>query len=341
MEQPLRAGIVGCGFFGQIQLEAWRRMPDVEIVAACDPELERARKATRAAYASAEEMLKNEQLDFLDIATRPDSHLHLVRLAAEHKLPAICQKPMAPSWNDAIAMVDIAERAGVRLMIHENWRWQPWYREVHRRLERGDIGKPISYLFRLRQRDGFGPSPYPRQPYFARMPRLLIYETLVHQIDTGRFLFGDIETVYAQVRRVNALIDGEDQAALILTHVSGTPGVIEAHRFADPIPQGPAMGDMWIDGEEGTLLVNAIGEIFARDRRIWSPPEVIGYKGDSVLATQRHFVQCLRRGEPFESEARQYLRTFEVVEAAYESVAQRVMVRLRHRGPAAVEGSLR
>jgi predicted dehydrogenase len=322
MDKALRGGIVGCGFFGQIQLEAWRRMPEAEIVAACDQDIERARKSAPRAYSAAEEMLDRERLDFLDIATRPDSHLPLVRLAASHRIPTICQKPMAPSWADAVAMVEAAEAAGIPLMIHENWRWQPWYREARRVIERGDIGQPLSYCFRVRKRDGGGPAPYPDQPYFREMPRLLIFEMLVHQIDTARFLFGDIERVYAQLRRINPIIAGEDQAALILTHAGGLQGIVEGHRFTAPVPDGPAAGEALLEGEDGRLLIDATGDIWLGTARTWTNQCTEGYRGDSVRATQQHFIQGLQTGEPFESGAREYLKTFSVVQAAYDSVAK-------------------
>lgn len=328
MQLPLRGAIAGCGYFGRFQIEAWARMPDVRIVAAADPDLDRARAFALAAYSSAAEMLERERPDFLDIATRPDTHLELVSLAAAHRIPVICQKPMARDWAEAVRMVEIAEAAGIPLMIHENWRWQPWYREVGRRIARGDIGRPIGYWFHVRQRDGLGPAPYPRQPYFAQMPRLLIYETLVHQIDTARFLFGDIARVYAEIRRVNPIIAGEDQAAILVRHVSDLPGLIESHRFADPVPKGPAMGDACFDGEEASLLVRATGEIFLGEEKVWTPPPEQGYKGDSVFATQRHFIDCLLAGREFETSGREYLKTFAVVEAAYESAARGAAVSL-------------
>lgn len=328
MQLPLRGAIAGCGYFGRFQLEAWARMPDVRIVAAADPVLERARAFAPAAYSSAAEMLERERPDFLDIATRPDTHLELVSLAAAHRLPVICQKPMARDWAEAVRMVEVAEAAGIPLMIHENWRWQPWYREAARRIARGDIGRPIGYWFHVRQRDGLGPTPYPRQPYFVQMPRLLIYETLVHQIDTARFLFGDIARIYAEIRRINPVIAGEDQAAILLRHVSDLPGLIESHRFADPVPKGPAMGDACFDGEEGSLLVRATGEIFAGEERVWTPPPEQGYRGDSVFATQRHFIDCLLEGRPFETSGREYLKTFAAVEAAYDSAARGAAVSL-------------
>ncbi len=303
-------------------------MPDVELAAAVDPEIERARKAAPRAYRTAEEMLDSEKLDFVDIATRPDTHAALTRLAASRKLPAICQKPMAPSWADAVRMAQTAEASGARLMIHENWRWQPWYRAVKDFISKGEIGQPIDYWFRTRRNDGAGPAPYANQPYFARMPRLLIYETLVHHIDTARFLFGEIESIYAQARRRNPVIEGEDQALLMLSHAA-LSGVIDGHRFLDPDPDGPAMGEMSVEGESGVLRVLATGGVYRGAEKIWSNPAVEGYKGDSVRATQQHFIDCLRTGAPFESEAREYLKTFRAVEAAYESIAEKRAIPLR------------
>jgi len=324
----LRGGIIGCGFFGRIHLEAWRRIPEAQIVAACDLNPELARQSAPRAFRSAEQMLEGEQLDFVDIATRPESHLPLVRLAAAHKIPAICQKPMAPAWADAVAMAEAAEAGGIRLMIHENWRWQPWYRAAGRMLEEGRIGRPIAYWFRTRKRDGDGDAPYPNQPYFKRMPRLLIHETLVHHIDTARYLFGEIDTVCAQARRINPVIAGEDRAVLVLTHREPLEGVIDGHRFLDPDPDGPAMGEACFEGERGRIRIPAAGDVYLRGRKAWANEVSAGYRGDSVGATQRHFIECLKTGKPFESEAREYLKTFGAVEAAYRSVAERRAVAL-------------
>src|SRR5258708_34803594 len=109
----LPGGIVGWGYFAQFHIEAWRRIPGVELAAAADPVLARARQAAPRAYSTAEEMFDSERLDFVDIATRPDSHLPLVRLAAGRKTPVMCQKPMVPTVADAWGMVGAAESAGV------------------------------------------------------------------------------------------------------------------------------------------------------------------------------------------------------------------------------------
>lgn len=79
----MKGGIIGCGFFAERHIEAWRRMPDVEIAAAADLRLDRAERFAKRAYRSAEEMLDHERLDFVDIVTRAEQHLPLVRLAVE------------------------------------------------------------------------------------------------------------------------------------------------------------------------------------------------------------------------------------------------------------------
>lgn len=317
----LRGVLIGCGFFGKIQAEAWTRIPGVEIVAACDPQIERAKALSLKAFQDPADMLTAVEPDFVDIATRPDSHLPLVRLAVERRLPVICQKPLASSAADGRAIVQLAEQSGVPVMVHENWRWQPWFRQAKRLIEEGAIGEPLCYQFRVRQRDGWGADAYPNQPYFREMPRLHIHETLVHHIDTSRFFFGDIASVFARIRRINPVIAGEDRALLTLVHQSGLDGIVDGHRFLNPDSPGQAMGDTRIEGASGVLLVNAAGEITVDGQVVYSPGDLPGYKGDSVRAVQIHFVTCLREGVPMESSVAGYWNTFATVEAAYDSAA--------------------
>ena len=323
-EKKLRGGIVGCGFFSQFHVEAWPRVRGAELVAACDVDATRAHAAAPAAYTNLEAMLDSEKLDFLDIAARPELHLEMVRAAAHRKIPVICQKPMAPSYSECLEIAEVAKHAGIRLMIHENWRWQAWYRQVRVMISKGDIGQPITYHFRTRRRDGLGTEPYQAQPYFRNYSRLLLYETLIHPIDTARFLFGDIVRVYAELRRNNPLIEGEDQALLLTRHASHLCGVIDGHRFLDLAPNSGPLGDAVFEGDGGILWVSGTGDIFRRtpsgdENLAWKNIVPHGYRGDSVHATQQHFVDCLVSGAEFESSAENYLKSVAVMEAGYRS----------------------
>jgi predicted dehydrogenase len=331
MTGRLRGGIIGAGFFARFHADAWTRTSGVEIAAVADPERGRAaafaeRWGIPRVYDNAEEMLDRERPDFADIATRPETHLALVRAAAKRRVHVICQKPMAPSTDDCIAMVETCEAARVRLVIHENWRWQPWYREVHRLANQGRFGEIYHVGFRMRTGDGRGPVPYESQPYFRDMPRLLVYETAVHFLDTFRFLGGDLESVFCRARRLNPApaIRGEDYALVQVRFASGAAGLIDANRISGPAPPPLAFGELVAEGTAASVRMDPGGGLWITD---YGGPEAphpftrpgCGYKGDSVKTMQDHFVACLRTGEPAESEGREYLKTVAAVEACYRS----------------------
>jgi predicted dehydrogenase len=231
---------------------------------------------------------------------------------------------MAPTWADCVAMCEACEAAGVRLVIHENWRWQPWYRETRRLLDAGTLGRVFQLTFRWRTGDGRGPEPYTVQPYFRQMPRLLVYETLVHLLDTCRFLGGEIASVVCLNRRVNPVLAGEDQSLILVTFQSGVPGLIDANRISGPVPAPVAMNSLTVEGERAMLRLSPDGRLWLTEygqaeREHTFPTSTEGYKGDSVRATQEHLLGCLRSGQPSESDGRDYLKTVGAVFACYQS----------------------
>jgi len=326
---PPKGVIAGAGFFAGFQAEAWTRIPGARIVAVADPIEEKGRQFAErwqipAVYQDAETMLQKEKPDFIDIATRPDTHLPLVELAARHETHVICQKPMAPSWRECLSMVEGCHQAGVRLLIHENWRWQPWYREIRRLAEEGFFGKIFHAGFQMRTGDGRGLEPYTVQPYFRQMERFLLQETVVHFLDTFRYLAGEIQTVFCQTQRLNPVIRGEDYALVHLSFDSGARGLIDANRMSGPNPPEVALGTFALEGECASVRMTPAGELWVTE---YGKPESLhplsrpeqGYKGDSVKAIQEHFMGCLRTGQPSETEGAEYLRTVAAVFACYES----------------------
>jgi predicted dehydrogenase len=324
-----RGVLVGTGFFAQYHAEAWSRISEARIVAVVDPALDRATAFARQygidiVYSSLPDALQRERPDFVDIVTRPETHLSLTRQAAERRVHVICQKPMAPTLDECRRMVTACEAAGVRLLVHENWRWQPWYREVRALLDAGRLGRPFQFSFRWRTADGRGSAPYAVQPYFRDMSQLLVYETLVHLLDTFRFLGGEFAGISCQNRRINPEIRGEDQSIILISLRSGALGLIDANRISGPTPQGPAMGCLTVEGEHAVLRMSPDGRLWIIDVGQSERPHGFdipdaGYKGDSVFATQRHLLRCLHSGEQSESDGRDYLNTVKAVFACYTS----------------------
>jgi predicted dehydrogenase len=272
-------------------------------------------------------MLDCECPDFIDIITPPDSHAELVRLACERNVPVLCQKALAPSFGEAREIVELARRSGVRLMVHDNFRFQPWHREIRRLLDDGVIGRLQSLACRTRMADGWGEQAYlGRQPYFRDMSRFLVFETGVHFIDVYRYLGGEITQVFARLRRLNPVIAGEDSALIFFEFAHGATGIWDADRCHASEADDPryTFGEFWIEGSAGSLRLDGTGGLHfsapgkAKRQHLYDRPRT-GFAGDCVFATIAHFVARLGDGEPFETEGVDYLRTLAVQEAIYES----------------------
>jgi predicted dehydrogenase len=332
---------IGAGYFSHYQYEAWNRIPEVRITGIYNRTRAKAEAISkqysiRHVYDTIEEMLDREQPDFVDIITPPETHLAIGQMAAQRGIHIICQKPLAPTYSECAAIVEQARSAGVRFMVHENWRWQPWYREIKRLLEQGLLGEVFSIYFRMRMGDGWSEDAYlSRQPFFRDYPRLLIYETGVHFIDTFRYLFGEIETVYARLRRLNPVIQGEDSGQIVFGFQNGATAILDGSRYNENEAQNPRLtfGEVRMDGSKGHLELDYNGDITIKP--LGQPSfrheyfhEDRGFAGDCVYAVQRHFVDRMLDGRPFESTGEDYLVTVRAMEACYTSAATGDVVRL-------------
>jgi len=335
-DQKIRIACVGAGYFARFHVEAWRRIPGVELVALCDLHLDRARAlgkrfGVETLYDDLSRMLATEPFEVVDLITPPDTHLECSLQAFEAGKHVICQKPLAPTLPEATAMVAAAERYGQRLLVHENFRFQPWYRKIRSLLEQGAIGERLHGLyFRMRTGDGWGPDAYlDRQPYFRSMPRLLIYETGIHFIDTFRYLAGEVRTVYADLRRLNPVITGEDAGLMILEFESGCQAVWDANRYNEPTGGDPryTFGELRVEGSGGTLRLYLDGRLTCQvlggeEQSVEYLHRNINFAGDCVYATQHHLIEALHSSRPAETEGAAYLRNLLIQEAVYRSNEQ-------------------
>ncbi|ANY66296.1 hypothetical protein BBD42_07310 [Paenibacillus sp. BIHB 4019] len=329
--------IIGAGHFSDVQLEAWQSVSDAEMVAIYDIDAAKAdqlaSKYEMLSFHDFDQMIREVNPDFIDICTPPASHFEYVRFAVDLGLPVLCQKPLAPTLSESEELVRYAAERNVPLMVNENWRWQPWYRHIKRVLEEGQLGEIFYANFAMRPGDGWGESPYPVQPYFREMERFLMFETGIHFIDTFRFLFGEISSVYCQSRRINPVIRGEDLSIMFANFSSGMVAVYDANRVAyTPINRSPTYGNMVIEGTEGKLRLDEEGRIFLINRGgtetefVYEIPS--GYKGGSAIATQRHFVDCLAEGRGFETSGSDYLTNMRILFSCYDSMQHKGNVAL-------------
>ena len=326
---PVRVACVGAGYFSQFHYDAWARMPGVEVVGAADLDLEAAQATGACAFASVTEMIDTVRPDLLDIIVPPSGHADIIRTALDAGVSwIICQKPFCRSLDEAEAISAEAEARGAKLIVHENFRFMPWYRRIKTAIEAGDIGEPMQATFRLRPGDGQGPSAYlDRQPYFQKMPAFLIHETGVHWIDTFRYLLGDPVGVYADLRRLNPVIAGEDAGVVLFDHPHGVRSVFDANRHLDHAADNlrRTMGEALFEGTDGTLSLFGDGRV---ELRKFGAQEIIallpadtseGFGGDCVYHLQAHVIAAMREGAPLENTARDYCTVIRVRDAVYAS----------------------
>lgn len=329
LTEPVRVACLGAGYFSRFHYDAWSRLDAAHPVAAIDTDINKARATGLAAYGSLRAALDETKPDLLDIITPPPTHMAAIREAIEQGIPAIiCQKPFCTNLDEAGEAVALADANDVTLIVHENFRFQPWYRAIRSEVNNGRIGTLLQMTFRLRTGDGQGPEAYlDRQPYFQTMPRLLIHETGVHFIDVFRFIAGDPQTVYGDLRRLNPVIAGEDAGYFILGYDSGLRAMFDGNRLLDHSAENHriTLGEAVLEGTEGTLTLSGDGSVHLRAFGATETESVLaasshqGFGGDCVLALQKHVIDGLVHGAPLENRAADYLRNLELEEAVYLS----------------------
>lgn len=340
-----RIVIVGAGYFAQFQLEGWRDA-GAPVVALCDLDAARAgalaaRFGVARCYAEAGAMFDAEKPALVDVVLPPAAQAAVVRAALERGIPTICQKPFGADLLQAEAMTALAESQRTPLVVHENFRFTPWFRECRRLIDSGHFGRLHGISFRLRPGDGQGSNAYlDRQPYFQTMPQLLVRETAVHFIDTFRFLLGEVQAVTARLRRLNPVLAGEDAGVIVFEFADNATGLFDGNRLNDHVAHNPrrTMGEMWLEGESGVLRLDGEARLWWKQLHGTETEHAYerggaGAFGGACTALQAHVLAHLRSGAPLENSARDYLANLHVQAAIYHSHASGCRVQMANFDP--------
>ena len=321
----LRIGLAGAGWVTQHHLHSWAQLADrakVVAIADCDVPAARARAAAfavPAVFESVEAMLDAGGLDALDVAASREAHAPICRLAARHGLAVLCQKPLAPTLAEAEALV--ADLAGVRLMVHENWRFRPHYRRIRVWLRDRRVGEvrtvTMSLLTSGLLSEASGALPaVVRQPMFATLDRLLLMEVMIHQVDTLRYLLGHLSLVGAQLGKSCAAVRGEDRASLLLTTERGAAVTLVGDLMAHGHPS-EQFDRLEILGTRGAITLERDHLRLRGDVEEDLAVDLPANYRASYTAAIAHFVDRLADGGPFETGPEDNLDTLRIVEAAY------------------------
>lgn len=178
------------------------------------------------------QLIERPDIQAVIIVTGADTHASLTIAAADRGKDVFCEKPLAPTIEEAQAAVEAVNRAGVRLQIGFMRRYDPSYREAYEAIERGEIGRPV--LFTAVSRDA---EPPPRAYFSSPGAGSIFLDSGIHDFDLARWLMGDeVRTVSASgaLLACHDLADVQpvDLGLATLTFQNGTVGTVEIYRRA-------------------------------------------------------------------------------------------------------------
>jgi predicted dehydrogenase len=316
-----RVAVIGAGAMGANEARACAGVSGVTVAWIADQD-----KAAAAAVANelgARATTDNataiaSDVDAVIIAVPTPFHRSVTELAAAHGKHVFCEKPIARTIEDAEAMVAACDRAGVRLMIGHVVRFFPEFVKIHDVLQAGSLGR-----IGLARASRVNAHPPGDGNWYRDLETSggLIVDLMIHDFDTLRWYFGDVERVFAQGLSYTSHQPTSDYALAVLRFANGVIAHVEgswAH--------GSWRTAMEIVGEHGIVRHN--GEEAAPIRVEKRGPANQGLlisrhwaANDSPYRAElRHFFDCLTNGKPFQTDGSDGLRALEVALAVLASV---------------------
>jgi myo-inositol 2-dehydrogenase/D-chiro-inositol 1-dehydrogenase len=232
----VKIGLIGAGRIGRVHAENLAyRIPEAELAAVSDIFVEAAEKlagelGVPAVYGDHRPILEDGAIDAVLICSSTDTHARFIEEAAQAGKQIFCEKPIALDLAAIDRALAAVERAGVKLMVGFNRRFDPNFRRVREMVAAGEIGEP--HLLRITSRD---PAPPPIE--YVAVSGGIFLDMTIHDFDMARYLIGsEVEQIYAAGGvRVDPAIGqaGDVDTAVVTLHFAdGTLGVIDNSRQA-------------------------------------------------------------------------------------------------------------
>ena len=257
MAEPMKVGLIGTGGISNRHMIPYLDRPDrVRLTAVCDVveslAQEYAKKAgVEAIYLDFNEMLRDADIDAVDICTGHSSHAPLAIAAAKAGKHVIVEKAMAHTLQGCRDMIEAADKAGVTLMVAQHLRYSPEARAVKRFIDEGNLGE-----IRAARTHTLGGGGGDRRPNDwmkdGKGGGGVMLVQSVHHLDLLRFYIGNVKRVMGISRSIqpNFLNDADDLVAATLEFENGAVGDLLASWSTPVSPEGMSY---MIFGSEGTV----------------------------------------------------------------------------------------
>ncbi len=236
MTKVTNVGLIGAGRIGRVHAETLaHRIPRAKLMAVADIFLEAAQKCAvdfqiSSAYTNHQEILDDPEIEAVVICSSTDTHARFIEEAAEAGKHIFCEKPIDHDLQKIDTALEAVERAGVKLQIGFNRRFDPSFKRARELVATGEIGAP--HLLRITSRD-----PEPPQIEYIKVSGGIFLDMTIHDFDMARYLIGDeVEEIYVaggvMVDPAIGKAGDIDTAIITLRFKSGVIGTIDNSRQA-------------------------------------------------------------------------------------------------------------
>lgn len=317
------------------------------LVAVCDPKTDRhnnfAKEYSVPGYENLSELLKqhDQDIDAVCVLTESGYHAdHAIEVAKAGK-HVIVEKPMALTLDDADRMIEACDKAGVKLFVVKQNRYNTPVRLAREAFEKGYFGKIVTGSVRVRwRRDQFYYDQDDWRGTWA-MDGGVFANQASHHVDLLQWFLGNPVSVFARSRAALVDIECDDTGAAMVEFQNGALGIIEATTAARP---KNLEGSLSILGEKGTVVIGgfavnkittwefedeeAMEMLSSNPEHNDNPPDVYGYGHKIYL---NNVVDSIRDGNGALVDGLEGRRSLELVSAIYESIETGREVQLRYR----------
>jgi myo-inositol 2-dehydrogenase/D-chiro-inositol 1-dehydrogenase len=300
----LNAGVIGAGMIGKVHAENLAfRVPEATPLAIADINEGAARDTAERcripkAVKDYHEILADPEIDFVAICSSTDTHARIIVEAAQAGKHIFCEKPISydlAKIDEALAAV---EKAGVKLQVGFNRRFDPNFARARQMVASGEIGEP--HLLHIVSRD-----PEPPTPEYVKTSGGIFMDMTIHDFDMARYMVGsEVVEIYAAggVRIVPGLAEvGDlDTILLLLKFADGTLGTIDnsekaAYGYDQRVEVFGSKGAVHINNNYPNNAVVSTGQSIRHDLPLYF---FVERYIDSYIAEMRAFAQAVLENKP-------------------------------------------
>ncbi|MFH7820081.1 inositol 2-dehydrogenase [Neobacillus thermocopriae] len=231
----LTVGIIGAGRIGKLHVDHLRVIPQIRVKSVSDVEIRHLKdwakeKQIEVLTNDYHDLLKDPEIKAVFICSPTNTHATIIKEAALAGKHIFCEKPVSFSVEETEEALKVVEKAGVKLQIGFNRRFDPNFRKIRELVQDGTIGKP--HILRITSRD-----PEPPSIEYVQSSGGLFMDMTIHDFDMARYIMdSEVVEVFANGAVLVDQAIGEagdiDTAIVTLKFANGAFGVIDNSRQA-------------------------------------------------------------------------------------------------------------